>query len=58
MLGTQWGRFKGEKGKNTYEIDLVAVNEQKKQILFAECKWQGKINASEITNELSTKAHM
>lgn len=34
----------------------MAVNEQKKQILFAECKWQDDVNAAEITKELSAKA--
>ena len=39
-IGRQWGKFRGEKGKNTYEIDLVAINENTHEILFCECKWQ------------------
>ena len=52
----QWGKFKGEKGKNTYEIDLVGIKEDTKEILFCECKWQHKVNADIIINELSKKA--
>ena len=48
--------FKGEKGKNTYEIDLVGIKEDTKEILFCECKWQHKVNADIIINELSKKA--
>jgi AAA+ ATPase superfamily predicted ATPase len=38
-IGTQWGKFKGVPGKNNYEIDLVAINSDTRQILFCECKW-------------------
>ena len=55
-IGRQCGKFKGEKGKNTYEIDIVALNEKKKEILFGECKWKDKVNALEIVNELKEKS--
>ncbi len=55
-IGRQWGKFKGEKGKNTYEIDIVALNEKTKEILFGECKWKEKVNANSILVELSEKA--
>ncbi len=55
-MGTQWGKFKGEKGKNTYEIDILATNEEKNEILFGECKWKEKINAEKIAMELIEKA--
>ncbi|OGJ18343.1 hypothetical protein A3K73_00910 [Candidatus Pacearchaeota archaeon RBG_13_36_9] len=54
--GRQWGKFKGEKGKNTYEIDLVALNDNTKDILFCECKWQEKIDAEKIIKELMEKS--
>jgi len=54
-VGKQWGKFKGEKGKNTYEIDIVALNEGTKEILFCECKWQEKVNAKQILNQLAEK---
>ncbi|HIQ49587.1 MAG TPA: ATP-binding protein [Nanoarchaeota archaeon] len=38
------------------EIDIVALNEQTKEILFCECKWQSKVNAKKICKELAEKA--
>ena len=38
------------------EIDIVALDEQKKEILFGECKWQEKVNALSVLNELKEKA--
>ena len=38
------------------EIDIVALNEQTKEILFAECKWQTKVNAKKLCKELEEKA--
>lgn len=54
-IGCQWGNYKGEKGKNTYEIDILGLNEKKKEILFGECKWQDKVNALKILKELEEK---
>lgn len=40
-VGRQWGKIKGApKGQNTYEIDIVALNSDSKDILFVECKWK------------------
>ena len=40
-IGRQWGRIKdAPKGQNTYEIDIVALNSDSKEILFVECKWK------------------
>ena len=55
-IGRQWGKFKGEKGKNTYEIDICGVNEQKKEILFGECKWKENVDAEKVLGELRKKA--
>ncbi len=55
-IGIQWGRFKGEKGKNTYEIDIVALNEPKKYILFGECKWQEGVDAEKAVFDLTQKS--
>lgn len=53
-LGRQWGKFKGEPGKNTYEIDLVAVDQG--NILFGECKWKDNVDADRILQELKSKS--
>jgi AAA+ ATPase superfamily predicted ATPase len=40
-IGRQWGKIRGaSKGKNTYEIDIAALNEKTKEILLVECKWK------------------
>ncbi len=55
-VGRQWGKTKyGEKGKNTYEIDIAALNEKTKEILFGECKWQENVNSGEVVKELAEK---
>jgi hypothetical protein len=54
--GSQWGKFKGEKGRNSYEIDIVALNESTKEILFAECKWQDKVDAQKMLNAVKEKS--
>ena len=37
------------------EIDIVALNEKTKEILFAECKWKDRVNALKIAKELADK---
>jgi len=40
-IGRQWEKIpKAPKGQNTYEIDLVAFNEETQEIRFYECKWK------------------
>ncbi len=46
-LGRWWYKDK--------EIDIVAFNEEKKEVLFCECKWQDKINPEKIMAELIEK---
>jgi len=55
-IGNQWGKFKGEKGKNTYEIDILALNKKTKEILFGECKWKDKVDVEKVVNRLKEKA--
>jgi AAA+ ATPase superfamily predicted ATPase len=38
--------------KKDKEIDLIALNEQTKEILFCECKWKDKVNAEKVVKEL------
>jgi len=47
-LGRWWYKDK--------EIDVVAFNEENKEVLFGECKWQDKINPEKIMVELVEKA--
>lgn len=56
-LGRQWGKIPlAEKGKNEYEIDLVAINDDTNEILFCECKWnESKVDIG-LYHELLEKA--
>jgi hypothetical protein len=58
-IGRQWGKVQGKpKNANAYEIDLVALNEDSREILFVECKWQtltGK-GAKKIVQDLKEKS--
>ena len=38
------------------EIDIIALNTETKEILFAECKWRDNINAEKILFDLKEKA--
>ncbi|MBI5392583.1 ATP-binding protein [Candidatus Woesearchaeota archaeon] len=46
----------GKWWRNEQEIDIIALNESKKEILLAECKWQENVNAAEIIDALQEKA--
>lgn len=56
--GRQWGVFKGVKGQNSYEIDIVAVNEKTREIGFFECKWKdlNRKQAASVLAELEQKS--
>lgn len=58
-IGRQWGKVQGKpKNANAYEIDLVALNEDSKEILFVECKWQALNvkSARKILQDLKDKS--
>ena len=47
-VGKWWHRDK--------EVDLVAVNEDRGEVLFAECKWRDNVNAEEILEKLRNQS--
>lgn len=57
-IGNWWGAYRDtETGeRKTAEIDIVSINEQTKEILFAECKWQNNADAKKILAGLKEKA--
>lgn len=58
-IGRQWGKVQGKpKNANAYEIDLVALNEDSREILFVECKWQTLTGrgAKKIVQDLKEKS--
>ncbi|MBU4245692.1 MAG: ATP-binding protein [Nanoarchaeota archaeon] len=54
--GGWWGFYRDGGTRKEIEIDIVALNESAKEILFAECKWQDKVDAKRILAELKEKA--
>lgn len=52
-IGRAWGKTLDN---NIYEIDIVALNEKTKEILFCECKWKGNVDAKKILAELKEKS--
>jgi len=54
-IGSQWGKFKGKRDRNTYEIDVLGLNERTKEAVFGECKWKDKVSALKILKELEKK---
>lgn len=38
------------------EIDLVALNDESKEIMFGECKWQDNVDAQAVLDQLREKA--
>lgn len=55
-IGTWWGFYRDDNIRKELEIDIVALNNQTKEILFVECKWQDNVDAKKILNELKEKA--
>lgn len=47
-IGSWWHKDK--------EIDIVALNDRTKEILFAECKWKNKVDARKILEDLREKS--
>lgn len=55
--GRWWGKNQGKpKGMNTEEIDVVAINEKSKDILFGECKWTRNPVGIDIYKDLKRKS--
>ena len=38
------------------EIDIVAIDDSKKEILFCECKWKEKVSAESVMKDLMEKS--
>ncbi|MFH1322362.1 MAG: ATP-binding protein [Methanobacteriota archaeon] len=54
-IGTWWGPYRDGGERKTAEIDIVALSDLTKEILFIECKWQDKVDAKKILAELKEK---
>ncbi|NHJ86689.1 MAG: ATP-binding protein [Asgard group archaeon] len=38
------------------EIDIIAMSDISKEIMFCECKWQDRVNANRVLNDLMSKS--
>lgn len=57
QVGRWWGHYRNEEGnRSEIEIDICGINNQAKEILFGECKWQDGVNARKILGQLKEKA--
>ncbi len=55
-VGRWWGFYRENERRRDLEIDIVALNEQTREILFCECKWQDDVNSEKLYGELKEKA--
>ena len=54
--GKWWGSYREEGERKVQEIDIVALNEKTEEVLFAECKYEKSVNASDVLDSLKKKA--
>ncbi len=55
-IGKWWGHYREGGERKEVEIDLVALREDTKDILFSECKWKERIDAEKILTDLKEKS--
>jgi len=56
-IGRWWGKNNSKTtGKNQEEIDIIALNEDKKTIMFGECKWTNRLLDVSVYNDLRRKS--
>jgi len=56
--GKWWGYYREKDERKTAEIDIVGLNEKKKEICFVECKWQDNVNAEKTFSALKKKSEL
>ena len=54
-IGTWWGHKREDGIRKELEIDITAINEDTKDILFIECKWKENVDAIKVLKELKEK---
>ena len=59
VIGRSWGHYRESGKRKTYEIDIVALDSERKKALFGECKWRKKTtNAEKLLTELRKKVEL
>src|SRR3989344_2075537 len=54
-VGRWWGYKRIDNKREEIEIDICAVNDKTKEILFGECKWKDNVNVESIMKDLREK---
>lgn len=57
-IGTWYGFYRDEGQRKEVEIDIVALDEKEKEVLFVECKWQDlrQKEAEQVLSDLKEKS--
>jgi hypothetical protein len=55
-IGHWWGAYREAGERKNVEIDIVALNDKTREILFGECKWQEGVSAKKVLSGLKEKA--
>lgn len=55
-IGRWWGSYREEGERKVQEIDIVGLDEKERSVLFAECKFEHKVDAEEVLDQLKGKA--
>lgn len=59
VVGRHWGYYREGEKRKVYEIDIVALDPDKRKALFGECKWRKKAqNAEKLLEELKRKVEL
>ncbi|PIX32238.1 hypothetical protein COZ60_00175, partial [Candidatus Bathyarchaeota archaeon CG_4_8_14_3_um_filter_42_8] len=56
-IGRWWGSYRDMKTneRKTAEIDIVVLNEEKNEIVYAECKWKEEVDVDDVLKKLKEK---
>ncbi|WP_456423040.1 ATP-binding protein [Thermococcus sp.] len=59
IVGRHWGHYRDGEKRRTYEIDIVALDTERRRALFGECKWRKKgQNGEKLLKELREKVEL
>ncbi|WP_297510766.1 ATP-binding protein [Thermococcus sp.] len=59
VVGRHWGHYRESGRRRVYEIDIVALDAERKRALFGECKWRKRAQDGEkLLKELKEKVEL
>jgi AAA+ ATPase superfamily predicted ATPase len=57
-IGRWWGAYREEGERKVQEIDIVGLDEKSRSMLFGECKFEHKVDAHAVLDQLRGKAEL